>query len=895
MPSINGSDNPGPGELPTFQADTQQVTRVREFPGIAGDEGAKVFGDLSRQLGAWEDRTAEDAGVRAGKVAGLDANYRPDGDESLYGMARRNAANATYGNMVETQARSALGDAYETYNALPPAQQNPQALAAKFQSIQDDFHQNHVFPEVQGAFDNSFSRLSDAYTRAAQGEADKRTQDQAKASFLTNQNSARDTAMKLASLPATSDADIAGAVAQHNAAIDNAVGQGIYTASQAVEMKSGFQNDVAAQYALTKFDATPDALKPQFAANFRTKFLGNATESEQQLATRIQMTAPSLTNEQCVELARKVGGIGEGVTGWRKGLSATEAQLPVGTPVATFLNRDGSPSNLYDGGQGVGLPGNNTTHAGIVAGYTPEGDLKLWEQYGGSGGPHIAVYKAGDTRGGEKDANNYFSISGADGRPLGLNNPLNRSAVPTPSSAGLDFATASRVTSQMDGAIRGINSQAEHAQKLAISDIGDDLKQTEAGFPVTDAEWAAKRLQYAASPDPIVADAFRTADSVRNLYAGFRGQTVEQVEAQAAALRGALSNGATPDQVRLVQAADKYAKGLRDDLNRDPLTRSAADGVIPAVAPLDFSSPQGLATSLRARVAAADQTRQHYGLGNSPLLTGDDKEALKQIAATGGEPMVQAATAAVRAMGPRAGEFLAQVGGDAPSFAQMGRVAVGGGDPGVMRDAAWAISQDHQHNGKVERPAPELLSQTASTAFGSAFRAVPDLAEGAKTLASSALAAQVAREGYDPKSLPGALVEQTLQKAAGATYVGSQQYGGVTNHGIGWSSEKVLAPGSLKAGQFDAALKTVTDADLRALPAPPAAPDGSVMTADQLRGLHFTSLGPGVYALSKGDPTSDDPQWVTVNGGQRGARSRFLLDLNAMEPQLRQRIPGAYR
>jgi hypothetical protein len=133
---------------------------------------------------------------------------------------------------------------------------------------------------------------------------------------------------------------------------------------------------------------------------------------------------PRRGNEQCVALVRRVAGISQGVTAWRRGVRATAARLPVGTPVATFLNRNGTPSDRYDGGGGVGAPGNNTTHAGIVAGYDERGGLRLLEQWVGSGGPRLTTYAPGDVRGGEKDARNYFSINDAAGRPLGSNNPL---------------------------------------------------------------------------------------------------------------------------------------------------------------------------------------------------------------------------------------------------------------------------------------------------------------------------------------------------------------------------------------------------------------------------------------------------------------------------------------
>ena len=160
-------------------------------------------------------------------------------------------------------------------------------------------------------------------------------------------------------------------------------------------------------------------------------------ESVEQLARRIGDTSPQLTNEECVELARKVAGIHEGVRDWRRGTGVSSTRLPVGTPVATFLDRAGRPSSLYDGGQGVGAPGNNTTHAAVLMGYTDKGIL-VSEQYRGSGGPHVHEYLWNDPRGGEKAAENYFSINNLAGKPAGDRNPLNAPATaqsPAPSAS----------------------------------------------------------------------------------------------------------------------------------------------------------------------------------------------------------------------------------------------------------------------------------------------------------------------------------------------------------------------------------------------------------------------------------------------------------------------------
>lgn len=898
MPSISGSDNPGPGALPTFGADVNQVTRVARFPvmggaqlGAAGAEQAQVFGRLSNELGSWGDVVARDEGVRAGKVAGLDPNYRPDADESLKGIARRNAADATYGNTLEAGFRTDVTNAYNAWGALPADKRTPDALAASLSGIKKTYDDSHVFPTIKGEFDNAASGLMLPFMRAAQADQDARLQDQARASFLTNQNSARDTAMRLAALPSSSDADIARQTAQHDAAVDAAVKQGTYTAAQGVAMKADFRQDVLGTRVMTLFANTPDAQKAQFAGNFTAKYNFVGSEDQQQLAARIKALAPNLANEECVTLARQAAGIAGGVTDWRKGLSATEGRLPIGTPVATFLDRAGNPSEYYDGWQGVGLRGNNTTHAGVVAGYTPAGDLQLWEQFAGSGGPRLTTYKRGDPRGGEKDANNYFSINGPDGKPAGTSNPLAGQSVPNP--GGLSADTVQRVQGAMASTLRTVASQAEHTQRLALADIGGDQKTIESGFAVPDAEWSAKRAEYGASADPAVAGAFAQADTIRNLYAGFRGLDPSAIEATAATLRGQLAAGANPSQVAIAQAVDKYADKLRSDLDRDPLRRAAADGVIPGLAPLDLSSPGALASSLDKRQAVADQVAARYRIA-PPMVTPEEREGLKAVAAEGGPKAVATAAAIAASLRDRAGPFFTAIGGDAPGFAALGRLAATGGDPSFMQDAMWAVGQDHVKGASVERPPAEVMNQAYGTAFGPAFRAIPGYGEGVRSLAASALSAQIAREGWDPKNLPANAITTAYQKAAGATFVGSTQFGGVTTWrpGGGWfgHSEPVLAPPDVRADQFGTVVKAVTDGDLKTLPNRPEAPDGSVMTAAQLQAAHLTSIGPGVYHVSRGDPASEDPQWATAKDG-----SKFTLDLNALGPALRARAPGAYK
>jgi hypothetical protein len=144
-------------------------------------------------------------------------------------------------------------------------------------------------------------------------------------------------------------------------------------------------------------------------------------DSVQSLAAKYRDRYPHLSSQQCVALAMAAAGIGGTVRDWRRGDSVKDSALEPGTPIATFLNPDGTPSNRYAGG-GIGTPGANRDHAAILLAKTADG---IWveEQSAGPGGPHAHFYPWKDPRGGEKSAENYFAINDSQGLPAGKNNP----------------------------------------------------------------------------------------------------------------------------------------------------------------------------------------------------------------------------------------------------------------------------------------------------------------------------------------------------------------------------------------------------------------------------------------------------------------------------------------
>ncbi len=140
-------------------------------------------------------------------------------------------------------------------------------------------------------------------------------------------------------------------------------------------------------------------------------------------------SAGLLTDEQCVTLAMAAVGVkkGSGQAGanvheWRKGDGADAGTLKAGTPVATFLDRQGRETDRYAGG-GAGTPGAHLDHAGVFQKYVMDAygkriGMTIAEQYQGSHGVHLKDYLFGKGFG-EANGSNYHAVLGPDGKPLG--------------------------------------------------------------------------------------------------------------------------------------------------------------------------------------------------------------------------------------------------------------------------------------------------------------------------------------------------------------------------------------------------------------------------------------------------------------------------------------------
>lgn len=220
--------------------------------------------------GAIADDAAKHEGKAAGKVAGLDPHFRPDGSMTLRGRAYNEAATQTYGNQLEAKMRTQMQTVFEANK------NDPKALKAGLDKLHVDLSTNDVFDYIRGDFDAQFARLRMPYENKALNNLEEREHANSRASIIENTSATETNAARMAaadpSNPATA-ANIEIELQRHGKLIDDAVAREDITADAGAKLKLKTRDSVLTSAALAQASAlkTPEAVAA-YRANARAKF-----------------------------------------------------------------------------------------------------------------------------------------------------------------------------------------------------------------------------------------------------------------------------------------------------------------------------------------------------------------------------------------------------------------------------------------------------------------------------------------------------------------------------------------------------------------------------------------------------------------------------------------------
>lgn len=447
--------------------------------------------------------------------------------------------------------------------------------------------------------------------------------------------------------------------------------------------------------------------------------------------------------------------------------------------------------------------------------------------------------------------------------------------------------------------MQGIKQQIS-AQDATNKVVAGELKavsdQALEGVPATPERMGVLRQQVAASGNPELAGALRHIETIQPTIASW-------IKSDPATLSRTLTDldryrrehgDDTGSMGVLKGAGEKLLANMRKGIQSDPLDWADKSGALP-VPPIDFAS-KDVSSQLRDRVARAEQVGAQYGIQPS-YLRPEERAIIEKVTAAGGAPMLQMAATIVDGAGNRAPKMLAEVSKESPVLAHIGGLMTMNGSPGLMRDAAEAVTlrQDKtfKHPRWLDKESDSIQTEqhkgTLET-YGGAFFLEPDTGRAAAMTAQAAFFTRSARgAGFDPKlesTDAKKLYSRSLQEAAGATFQpDGTQIGGIATYKPGyWTNYKVLVPNNMKQDSFGSVIGAIKDEDI----AGAQGADGKSYTAHDLRRAVPVAVRGG-YRFAVGDPMSDDPQWIRGRDG-----NPFVLDLERLEPALRKRVPGAY-
>lgn len=443
-----------------------------------------------------------------------------------------------------------------------------------------------------------------------------------------------------------------------------------------------------------------------------------------------------------------------------------------------------------------------------------------------------------------------------------------------------------------------VNAQGAIDKGIA-QEIGRVGELAADGYEPRPERMAALRREVEDSGNPQLKQQYRVVEQVAPTIQEWKKSSPDQLERTLGALEKTMrEEGATPELMAMQGIGQKLLKNMREGIKSDPLGWSERSGALPVPA-IDFAAPNAT-DQMRDRIARADIVSGHYGTERTYLRPAE-RQLLENVASQGGKPMIEIAKMLVDGFGDRAPRVLAEISTHAPTLAHVGGLVMSGGSPAVVLDAVEAVRLQQDKEFKLpkwlDKPSDTILAAQnarANQVYGGAFGLEPDTGRAAQETARAAFFTRATRNSsYDPTLGTGSkpdggstkAYDRALQEAAGATFVGNMQFGGVIDYKPGyWSSYKVMIPSGVKADGFRSVIGALRDEDV----AGALAANGKSYTARDFHSAVPVAVRGG-YRFAAGDPTSDDPKWI------RGADGRpFVLDLERMEPVLRKRAPAAY-
>ncbi len=457
-------------------------------------------------------------------------------------------------------------------------------------------------------------------------------------------------------------------------------------------------------------------------------------------------------------------------------------------------------------------------------------------------------------------------------------------------SRHLDLKEYQRITGKLRAEFRAAQFEERQSQAAVDGEVKALGAMVEKGYLPTDAQLAGARGRAAAVKNPALADRMAVIEDTLAFQREYRSQPPEVSEAYAASLRRYMAEkGPTPEGVARVELAEKLAKETRKELRESPNAWGDRVG-LPGYQPIDVSSDDGLAASLRARVPYANAIGEHFGQPPR-FLDRDEAHALAVRLASGGDDALRTLATIDAASGGRMREIVAELNhdGSAPKIAKLAGLVSDVGLTSAARDAAKGMKlrnlKDREHVSPKDADARLVTSEV----LGTSLSGLPGEREATVSLARDIFEARALRADIDGKAWGSDAKElwrQSLRDALGERTLNNKTYGGVVAQSGWWSgSDHIVLPPTVAQKGWRQVIDMITPEDLAAAGIPlPVTGDDKPISIERIKAGTLMQFGPGQYAVSV-----SNKQGVAGKAKDPQTGEEWVLDLNRLAPILARR------
>ena len=449
-----------------------------------------------------------------------------------------------------------------------------------------------------------------------------------------------------------------------------------------------------------------------------------------------------------------------------------------------------------------------------------------------------------------------------------------------------------QVGGMLEAELRSARVGQNATRRALEQDIAGVARMAEKGFAPPSDDMAALKARVASANDPELAAALEAGENLMQWQSQARRLTPAELDAWTRGERDRMAKGASSGEVARLELGEKLLTTMRTELGKDPLGWADRVGVL-QIAPLDFSSPETAAATLKARVAQADEVATAYGV-EPKYLRPDEVRSLAAATAEGGQNAIAIAQAVAGAAPERAQEILGQVFDHAPAVAALGGLVAAGDPtqpPQVAIDAADGMALRRTDGFKALISEGRASREAASGVLGTSLSVLPKSETAVIALANSAYEVRARRQGVT--EFDAVVYGQALREVLGEQTVAGVKYGGLYHQDRGLfggpAGSPIVIPPDVRQDKFKDLIETIRAEDLiDPFGGRPESGDGKPLTMATLRRAKLVTIGQGRYMMALGSDLQNDPQYV-VRGGEP-----YVLDLNALSGTLRRRRPDLY-